>query len=55
MSSDTVRCSRPDDFVAPNIVPTTAQHKPTRNINSMNHLIDTVCDTVTPQHDFGSC
>lgn len=50
-----MRCSLPDDLVAPKIVPTIAQHNPTKNISNINHLIDTVCETVTPQHDFGSC
>ena len=51
MSRETVRCSLPDDLMAPRTVPTTAQQMPTRAIMTMNQRIDTVCVTVTPQHD----
>ena len=51
MRRETVRCSRPDDLIAPRTVPTTAQQMPTKAIMTMNQRIDTVCVTVTPQHD----
>ena len=38
--------------MAPRTVPTTAQQIPTKAIITMNQRIDTVCVTVTPQHDF---
>lgn len=54
MSSETVRCSRPDAFMAPKTVPTMEQQMPTKAIMTMNHRIETVCVTVTPQQDLGS-
>ena len=49
---DTVRCSRPEAFMAPRTVPTTAQQIPTNAIITMNHLMLTVWDTEIPQHVF---
>lgn len=46
-----MRCSRPEDLMAPSTVPTTAQQMPTNAIMMMNQRIDTVCVTITPQHD----
>lgn len=51
MRRETVRCSRPEDLMAPRTVPTTAQQMPTKAIMTMNQRIDTVCVTITPQHD----
>lgn len=51
MRSETVRCSRPEDLMAPRTVPTTAQQIPTNAIIMMNQRMDTVCVTITPQHD----
>ena len=52
MSSETVRCSLPEAFMAPRTVPTIEQQMPTKAIMTMNHRIDTVWVTMTPQHDF---
>jgi len=49
-----VRCSRPEAFMAPRTVPTTAQQIPTKAIMTMNHLMETVWDTETPQQDLAS-
>ena len=54
MSSETVRCSRPDAFMAPKTVPMMEQQMPTKAIMTMNHRIETVCVTVTTQQDLGS-
>ena len=54
MRRDTVRCSRPEAFMAPRTVPTTAQQIPTKAIMTMNHLMETVWDTETPQQDLAS-
>ena len=51
MSSETVRCSLPEAFIAPRTVPTIEQQMPTKAIMTMNHRIDTVWVTMTPQHD----
>ncbi len=37
--------------MAPRTVPTTAQQMPTKAIMTMNQRIETVCVTITPQHD----
>ena len=50
----TVRCSRPEAFMAPRTVPTTAQQIPTKAIMTMNQRMLTVWDTDTPQHDLDS-
>ena len=42
MSNETVRCSRPDAFMAPKTVPTIEQQIPTKAIMTMNHRMDTV-------------
>jgi len=47
--SDTVRCSRPEAFIAPRTVPTTAQQIPTKAIMTMNQRMLTVWLTTTPQ------
>ena len=55
INRDTVKCSLPEAFMAPRTVPTTEQQMPTKAIMTMNHRIDTVCVTVTPQHDLFTC
>ena len=42
ISKDTVKCSRPDAFIAPKTVPTTEQQIPTKAIITMNQRIETV-------------
>lgn len=54
MRSETVRCSLPVAFKAPNTVPTMAQQSPTKAIITMNHRMLTVWVTITPQQCFGS-
>ena len=54
MRSDTVRCSRPEAFMAPRTVPTTAQQMPTNAIITMNQRMLTVWETEMPQQDLTS-
>ena len=54
MRRDTVRCSRPEAFMAPRTVPTTAQQMPTNAIMTMNQRMLTVWLTLTPQQLFES-
>ena len=49
MRRETVRCSLPLALSAPSAVPTMEQQMPTKAIITMNHRIDTVCVTCTPQ------
>ena len=49
MRRETVRCSLPLALSAPSAVPTMEQQMPTKAIMTMNHRIDTVCVTCTPQ------
>ena len=49
MRRETVRCSLPLALSAPSAVPTMEQQIPTKAIMTMNHRIDTVCVTCTPQ------
>ena len=44
-----MRCSLPLALSAPSAVPTMEQQMPTKAIITMNHRIDTVCVTCTPQ------
>ena len=49
MRRDTVRCSLPEALRAPRTVPTIEQQIPTKAIITMNHRMETVWVTRTPQ------